>query len=82
VYPNGRSEDGIISYGWKKFIDQSNAGAHSGDSEWMLRLPMARAVSRAMDTVTYGDVVRHSKHSLTADGPAGDGVMVATPCKP
>jgi PhoPQ-activated pathogenicity-related protein len=93
-YPNGRSADGIIAYGWDKFIAAANGnGVHqtmegripsgkggtganqamanqsgdaappptagpkgkggppSGDATWMLRLPMTRAVSRAMDAV-------------------------------
>jgi PhoPQ-activated pathogenicity-related protein len=40
-----RSEDQIIAYTWRKFID-------TGDSAWPLRLPMTKAAVRAMDTVT------------------------------
>jgi PhoPQ-activated pathogenicity-related protein len=40
-----RTEDQIIAYTWRKFID-------SGDATWPLRLPMTKAVVRAMDTVT------------------------------
>ena len=40
-----RSEDQIIAYTWRKFID-------AGDSAWPLRLPMTKAAVRAMDTVT------------------------------
>ena len=39
-----RSEDGIIAYTWDKYL-------RTGDEEWPLRLPMTKAVVRAMDTV-------------------------------
>jgi PhoPQ-activated pathogenicity-related protein len=43
---HGRTEDAIISYGWHRFLfdEQDNA-------DWLLRLPMTKAVARAMDTV-------------------------------
>jgi PhoPQ-activated pathogenicity-related protein len=44
-----RSEDEIISYGWRKFLE---GGANSEDAEWLARLPMTAAAKRAMDTVT------------------------------
>jgi PhoPQ-activated pathogenicity-related protein len=40
-----RSEDAIIAYSWRKFLT-------GGDDYWPLRLPMTKAVVRAMDTVT------------------------------
>ena len=40
-----RSEDGIIAYTWDKFL-------RTGDEKWPLRLPMTKAVVRAMDAVT------------------------------
>ncbi len=40
----GRTEDEIISYCWDKFIV-------TGDSIWLTRLPMTKAVVRAMDIV-------------------------------
>jgi len=39
-----RTEDGIIAFTWKKFME-------TGDEEWPLRLPMTKAAVRAMDTV-------------------------------
>ena len=39
-----RSEDSIIAYTWDKYM-------RTGDAEWILRLPMTKAVVRAMDTV-------------------------------
>ncbi len=39
-----RTEDAIIAYTWDKFMK-------TGDAEWLLRLPMTKAVVRAMDTV-------------------------------
>jgi PhoPQ-activated pathogenicity-related protein len=40
-----RSEDEIIAYTWDKYL-------RTGDEKWPLRLPMTKAVVRAMDTVT------------------------------
>jgi PhoPQ-activated pathogenicity-related protein len=40
-----RTEDEIIAYTWDKFM-------RTGDETWPLRLPMTKAVVRAMDTVT------------------------------
>jgi PhoPQ-activated pathogenicity-related protein len=40
-----RNEDEIIAYSWAKFLK-------TGDETWPLRLPMTKAVVRAMDTVT------------------------------
>jgi PhoPQ-activated pathogenicity-related protein len=40
-----RSEDGIIAYTWRKFLN-------GGDDQWPLRLPMTKASVRAMDAVT------------------------------
>jgi PhoPQ-activated pathogenicity-related protein len=40
-----RSEDAIIAYSWDKFLQ-------TGDETWPLRLPMTKAVVRAMDTIT------------------------------
>jgi len=39
-----RSEDATIAYTWDKFM-------RTGDEEWPLRLPMTKAVVRAMDTI-------------------------------
>ena len=40
-----RSEDQIIAYTWRKFLD-------TGESAWPLRLPMTKAAVRAMDSDT------------------------------
>ena len=40
-----RSEDEILAYSWKKFLDDP------ADLSWPAHLPMTRAVVRAMDTV-------------------------------
>ena len=51
MYPDReRSEDGIISFGWRKFVDGRNAN-ETVDAQWLLRLPMTKAASRAMDVV-------------------------------
>ena len=41
---NGRTEDELIAYAWNKFKDTK-------DPLWLPRLPMTKAVMRAMDTV-------------------------------
>lgn len=43
-YPRALSEDDIIAYSWSKFL-------RTGDETWPLRLPMTKAVVRAMDTI-------------------------------
>lgn len=40
----GRKEDELITYGWDKFLNGERA-------EWLARLPMTKAVVRAMDMV-------------------------------
>jgi PhoPQ-activated pathogenicity-related protein len=44
-----RSEDEIIAFGWRKFLE---GGANAEDAEWLARLPMTAAAQRAMDTIT------------------------------
>lgn len=39
-----RSEDAIIAYNWDKYL-------RTGDPEWLTRLPMTKAVVKAMDTI-------------------------------
>ena len=40
-----RTEDSLIAYTWDKYL-------RTGDDRWPARLPMTKAVARAMDTVT------------------------------
>jgi len=40
----GRAEDDLIAYGWDKFL-------RGGDAIWLARLPMTKAIVRAMDLV-------------------------------
>eukprot|EP01043_Picozoa_sp_COSAG02_P033281 COSAG02_NODE_2263_length_9312_cov_3.608054_9_plen_609_part_00 len=47
TYPDeARTEDGIIAYTWNHFCFED-----STSPEWLLRLPMTKAVSRAMDVL-------------------------------
>lgn len=41
---SGRKEDALIAYSWDKFMT-------TGDPRWSVRLPMAKAIVRAMDTI-------------------------------
>ena len=41
-----RTEDAIIAYTWKHYLEDPTK------PEWLLRLPMTKAVVKAMDTVT------------------------------
>ena len=45
---SGRYEDELIAYGWRKFLE---GGARDEDAVWLARLPMTKAVVRAMDAV-------------------------------
>jgi len=44
--PKRRSEDAMIAWTWKHFTE------HPDEPEWLARLPMTKAVVRAMDTLT------------------------------
>lgn len=39
-----RTEDGIIAYGWDKFL-------RTGEPKWLIRLPMTKAAVRGMDSI-------------------------------
>lgn len=56
-----RVEDEIISYAWRKFMEE---GANDEDAEWLPRLPMTAAAMRAMDSVT--DFIQNQEN-LTVD---------------
>ena len=43
-----RTEDDLIAYGWRQYLE---GGAKDKDVKWLARLPMTRAVVRAMDVV-------------------------------
>ena len=45
---NDRYEDDLIAFGWKEFLEN---GAKDSDITWLARLPMTRAVVRAMDLI-------------------------------
>ena len=45
---NDRYEDDLIAFGWKEFLEN---GAKDSDITWLARLPMTRAVVRAMDVI-------------------------------
>lgn len=40
----GRTEDAIVAYSWRKFLETK-------DASWPLHLPMAKAITRAMDSI-------------------------------
>ncbi|MEP0713040.1 MAG: PhoPQ-activated protein PqaA family protein, partial [Algoriphagus sp.] len=47
--PGKRTEDAIIAYGWRKFLE---GGAKDEDALWLARFPMTKAVKLGMDAVT------------------------------
>lgn len=50
-----RSSDALIAYGWRQFLE---SGAADDSAEWLARVPMTKAVMRAMDTLTeFSDTV-------------------------
>lgn len=48
---NDRSEDAIIAYSFRKYLDSFNANPSNPDKTWPALFPMAKATVRAMDTV-------------------------------
>lgn len=48
-----RTEDAVLAFGWRHYIDEINSGTApaAADADWLPRLPMTKAVVRAMDTV-------------------------------
>lgn len=62
-----RSEDDLIAYGWRQFMEK---GAGDDQSEWLARLPMTRAVVRAMDSVTdfTSKTLGHTVNSYVVSG--------------
>jgi PhoPQ-activated pathogenicity-related protein len=58
----GRTEDALIAFGWRKFLE---GGAKDEDAIWLARLPMTKAVVRAMDAVEeliageYNQTIEH-----------------------
>ncbi|HOT51822.1 MAG TPA: PhoPQ-activated protein PqaA family protein, partial [Candidatus Hydrogenedentes bacterium] len=60
-----RSEDSIIAYTWDKYL-------RTGDEEWPLRLPMTKAVVRAMDAIQeFCASSRGGKNTIETFVPAG-----------
>lgn len=58
--PDGAgTEDGIIAYTWNHFVLKDTSSP-----EWLLRLPMTKAVSKAMDTIT-AFTLQHLDHVVT-----------------
>lgn len=47
--PLGRSEDEILAFTFRQFLDSFNANPANPDFEWIVHLPMAKAAVRAMD---------------------------------
>lgn len=49
--PQDRTEDAIIAYSFRKYLDSYNANPSNPDKTWPALFPMAKATVRAMDTV-------------------------------
>jgi PhoPQ-activated pathogenicity-related protein len=56
--PKPLGEDDLVAYSWNKYL-------HTGDETWPLRLPMTKAVVRAMDTIT--SITARSAHGPVVD---------------
>jgi len=57
---NAFYEDDLIAFSWNRFL---KSGAKKNDVEWLPRLPMTRAVVRAMDLVQ--DIAQKNKIDVT-----------------
>jgi PhoPQ-activated pathogenicity-related protein len=50
--PKGRSEDAMIAWTWKHFLENpGDPMSLTTETEWLARLPMTKATVRAMDTL-------------------------------
>jgi len=50
--PVGRSEDAMIAWTWKHFLEQPGSPSeNTWTQQWLARMPMTKAVVRAMDTI-------------------------------
>ncbi len=52
-----RYEDALIAYGWRQFLE---AGARDEEAVWLARLPMTKAVVKAMDAI--GDFIAEERN--------------------
>ena len=48
----GRSEDQIIAWTWKRFIDTPELGPQIDEPFWLLRYPMVKSAVKAMDALS------------------------------
>jgi PhoPQ-activated pathogenicity-related protein len=55
-HPDGLTEDDLIAYGWRKFLNGSAV-----DPEWLLRLPMTKAGVNAMTAVQLYIAKNHAQ---------------------
>ena len=47
-----RTEDELIAYTWRQYLESADKNGRGGDTKWLARLPMTKAGVRAMDAVT------------------------------
>ena len=47
-----RSEDSLVGYSWRRFLDAIKQGEPDPDAEMIILLPMAKAAMAAMDAIT------------------------------
>jgi len=63
VPPQARSEDAMIAWTWKHFLEQPGSPSTlTWESEWPARLPMTKGAVRAMDTITD---IRKGQQTIT-----------------
>ena len=74
--PLGRSEDEILAYTFRQFLNSYDANPANPDYEWIAHLPMTKAVVRAMDAIQQflgdqGDPVEVENFILTGASKRG-----------
>lgn len=53
-FPKGRTEDDVIAFGWRKFVEEPEH-----DAKWLVHIPMTKAARVAMDAVD--EIYEHVK---------------------
>ncbi|CBY35526.1 unnamed protein product [Oikopleura dioica] len=57
-FPKGRTEDDVIAFGWRKFVEEPEH-----DAKWLVHIPMTKAARVAMDAVD--EIYEHVKSDFS-----------------